>query len=234
MQHKSIFAQTGRATYITLMTVQSQGGTTNETKCNYRPPPIWKQNKPSRTPIWGPERGDENKPSCRHRSVLQLAFLPLFRSPFRGLFITIPISWWLGHRSLPDIYELIKKKKKKRGRESQEVLSYWHSNSIPQKLSTRFSELLSQKTSELNKINAPASRPTSSHPPVSPFRRKNNAFHFLKSRRKKKRLCCLYLFLSHKVTSTLLQDYINVPWRLKWWGVTWVCSTLFFFSFWRK
>lgn len=151
-----------------------------------------------------------------------------------GLFITIPISWWLGHRSLPDIYELIKKKKKKRGRESQEVLSYWHSNSIPQKLSTRFSELLSQKTSELNKMNAPASRPTSSQPPVSPFRRKNNAFHFLKSRRKKKRLCCLYLFLSHKVTSTLLQDYINVPWRLKWRGVRWVCSTLFFFSFWRK
>lgn len=38
MQHKSIFVQTGRATYITLMTMQSQGGTTNEPKCDYYPP----------------------------------------------------------------------------------------------------------------------------------------------------------------------------------------------------
>lgn len=197
MQHKSIFAQTGRATYITLMTVQSQGGTTNETKCNYRPPPIWKQNKPSRTPIWGPERGDENKPSRRHRSVLQLAFLPLFRSPFGGLFITIPISWWLGHRSLPDIYELIKKKKKKRGRESQEVLSYWHSNGIPQKLSTRFSELLSQKTSELNKINAPASRPTSSNPPRQPVSPEKQCISLSEEQKEKKNACVVSISFSH-------------------------------------
>lgn len=38
MQHKSIFVQTGRATYITVMTMQSQGGTTNEPKCDYSPP----------------------------------------------------------------------------------------------------------------------------------------------------------------------------------------------------
>ncbi len=108
MQHKSIFAQTGRATYITLMTMQSQGGTTNETKCNYCPPPIWKQNKPSRTPIWGSEHWDENKPSSRHRTALQLALLSLFRSVLR-LFITVPISWWLSYHCLPDISELIKK-----------------------------------------------------------------------------------------------------------------------------
>lgn len=38
MQHKSIFVQTGRATYITVMTMQSRGGTTNEPKCDYYPP----------------------------------------------------------------------------------------------------------------------------------------------------------------------------------------------------
>lgn len=38
MQHKSIFVQTGRATYITVMTMQSQGGTTNEPKCDYSSP----------------------------------------------------------------------------------------------------------------------------------------------------------------------------------------------------
>lgn len=103
-----------------------------------------------------------------------------------GLFITIPISWWLGHRSLPDIYELIKKKKKKRGRESQEVLSYWHSNSIPQKLSTRFSELLSQKTSELNKINAPASRPTSSRPPRQPVSPEKQCISLSEEQKEKK------------------------------------------------
>ncbi len=169
MQHKSIFAQTGRATYITLMTVQSQGGTTNETKCNYCPPPIWKQNKPPCTPIWVYEHRDENKPSSRHHSALQLAFLSLFRSVF-GLFITIPISWWLTHHSVPDIYELIKKK----SRELQEVLSYWHSNSIPPKLSTQFAELLSQKRSEPNKINAPQPPAT----PVSPFHWKTMYFAF--------------------------------------------------------
>lgn len=41
MQHKSIFVQPGRATYITVMTTQSQGGTTNETKCNYCPARHW-------------------------------------------------------------------------------------------------------------------------------------------------------------------------------------------------
>lgn len=45
MQRKSIFIQTGRATYITAMTMQSQGGTTNETKCNYCPPPPRFENK---------------------------------------------------------------------------------------------------------------------------------------------------------------------------------------------
>lgn len=49
----------------------------------------------------------------------------------------------------------------KKSRELQEVLSYWHSNSIPQKLSTQFAKLLSQKRSEPNKINAP-------HPPSTP------------------------------------------------------------------
>lgn len=116
MQHKSIFAQTGRATYITLMTVQSQGGTTNETKCNYRPPPIWKQNKPSRTPIWGPERRDENKPSCRHRSVLQLAFLPLFRSPFGGSLLRFPLADGSATEVFLTSMNWLKKKKgKKRG-----------------------------------------------------------------------------------------------------------------------
>lgn len=48
MQYKSIFVQTGRATYITVMTMQSQGGTTNESKCNYCPTlPLEKQNKPA-------------------------------------------------------------------------------------------------------------------------------------------------------------------------------------------
>lgn len=37
MQHKSIFVQTGRATYITMMTMHSQGGSTNDTKRNYCP-----------------------------------------------------------------------------------------------------------------------------------------------------------------------------------------------------
>lgn len=41
MQHKSIFVQPGRATYITVMTTPSQGGTTNETKCNYCPACLW-------------------------------------------------------------------------------------------------------------------------------------------------------------------------------------------------
>lgn len=110
MQHKSIFAQTGRATYITLMTMQSQGGTTNETKCNYCPPPIWKQTKPSCTPIWGSEHRDENKPSSRHHSALQWAFLLILRSVFR-LFSMIPISWWLSRHSLPDIHEVIRKQR---------------------------------------------------------------------------------------------------------------------------
>lgn len=79
-----------------------------------------------------------------------------------------------------------KEKKKKRGRESQEVLSYWHSNSIPQKLSTRFSELLSQKTSELNKINAPASRPTSSHPPRQPVSPEKQCISLSEEQKEKK------------------------------------------------
>lgn len=188
MQHKSVFAQTGRTTYITLMTMQSQGGTTNETKCNYCPPPIWKQNKPSCTYIWASEHWDENKPSPRHHSVLQLAFLSLFRSLLRR-FITIPISWWLRHHSLSDIYELTKKNK-----ELQEVLSYWHSNSIPQKLSTQFANLLSQKRSEPNKINA--LQPPST--PVSLFHRKTMYFAFSRAlKAEKNTLCCLYLFLSH-------------------------------------
>lgn len=110
MQRKSIFIQTGRATYITAMTMQSQGGTTNETKCNYCPPPaIWKQNKPSRYPFWGFKDWDESKPFPCHHSALQLAFLPLFRLVLK-LFIMIPISWWLSHHIFPDIDELITKR----------------------------------------------------------------------------------------------------------------------------
>lgn len=64
MQYKSIFVQTGRATYITVMTMQSQGGTTNETKCNYCPtPPLEKQNKPPRSSLLGFQRAGGERPS---------------------------------------------------------------------------------------------------------------------------------------------------------------------------
>ena len=88
---------------------------------------------------------------------------------------------------------LKKKKKKERGRESQEVLSYWHSNSIPQKLSTRFSELLSQKTSELNKINAP---PLARPPPRQPVSLEKQCVS-LSEEQEKRNACVVSISFSH-------------------------------------
>lgn len=122
MQHKSIFVQTGRATYIILMTMQSQGGTTNETKCNYCPPHDMKTKWILLPSFWGFKDWDESKPFLFHHPALQLAFIPLFRLVFR-LFIMIPISWWLSYHILPDTDELIEKKNR-----IMELFSYWHSN----------------------------------------------------------------------------------------------------------
>lgn len=197
MQHKSIWAQTGRSTYITQMTMQSQGGMTNKTKSNYCPPPIWKQNKPSSTPIWGCGNWDENKPSSCHHSAPQWAFLSLFRWVFR-LFIMIPVTWWLSRHRLPNIHEEINKTP-----ELQEVF-----------VSAQFAELLSLKRP-----------PILRQPPTAYFTGKQcfllsevSEVHWQPktSVLSPSHLhdCLPYTFSSHKVTSTLLLDY-NVPWRLK-------------------
>lgn len=121
-------------------------------------------------------------------------------------------------------------------KELQEVLSYWLSNSIPQKLSSQFAELLSQTRSEPNKINAP---PNLFQPLLACFTGKQcillsqvSEVHWSR----KTRVVCIsfshtptsaclpFTFSSYKVTSTLLLDY-NVPLRLEYWGVTRVCST---------
>lgn len=199
MQHKSIFTQTGSTTYITLMTMQSQGGTTNETKCNYCPPLIWKQNKPPLHCHLGLQHWGENKPSSHHHSVLQLD-CSLFRSAF-GLFIRIPISWWLSHHSLPDIYELLKKTGNNRRWRVIDILKVSH------KLSTQFAELLSQKRSKPNKINVP--QPLST--PRQPVSLENNVFcflKFLKSAENWKKTSALSLSLSLTHSHRLSPVYI--------------------------
>lgn len=154
MQHKSIFAQTGRATYINLMTMQSQGGTTNETKCNYCSPPIWKQKKPLlhshlRLRTLGREHTffittqRYNWLSCHYwdRCLGSSLWFSLADGSATTVFLT-SMNWL-------------------KNRELQEVLSYWHSNSIPQEI-YQFTKMLSWTKSEPNKIN-------SSQPPSACF-----------------------------------------------------------------
>lgn len=84
----------------------------------------------------------------------------------------------------------------KKSRELQEASSYWHSNSIPQKLSTQFAELLSQKRSEPNKINAP--QPPST--PVSLFHWKTMYFafwSFWSALKPEKNTCVVSISFSH-------------------------------------
>lgn len=104
MQHKSIFAQTGRATYITLMTAQSQGGATNESKCNYRPPLIWKQNKPPALSCGAQNAGTGiNLPhvTTQRYNWLSCHYLDQCSDSSSGF----PLAD--GHHSPPDIHKLI-------------------------------------------------------------------------------------------------------------------------------
>lgn len=91
MQRKSIFVQTGRATYITVMTMQSQWGTTNEPKCDYYPTLYLKTKRPfPQNPSRLQRRGRQSP--CHH-SALQLAFLPLFGLAEGRLFAVMIFSW---------------------------------------------------------------------------------------------------------------------------------------------
>lgn len=76
MQHKSIFVQTGRATYITVMTMQSRGELLMSLNVITIHLSIWKQSETSSKTLPGSKEEAESFP-C-HRSALQLAFLPLF------------------------------------------------------------------------------------------------------------------------------------------------------------
>lgn len=110
MQHKSIFVQTGRATYITMMTMQSREGTTNEPKCDYYPP---RHLKTKQTVLQNPSglqrRGQEFPMSPLSNTI---GFSSNIWIGGR-LFIMIIISWWLRGRILTDVDELIKIGKKK-------------------------------------------------------------------------------------------------------------------------
>lgn len=78
--------------------------------------------------------------------------------------------------------------------EFQEVLSYWHSDCISQKLSTLFAEMLSQKRSEPNKINAP-------QPPSIPISlsQENNVFP-KSTKNREKNPCVVLIPLSFSLT----------------------------------
>lgn len=117
MQHKSVFAQTGRATYITLMTMQSQGGTANETKCNYRPPLIWKQNKPhALTEHWNVKKQQPWK-KLLHITAQRHNELPCHcLDQCSCTSLGFPLADGSATTILPGIHELIK------NRELQEVL----------------------------------------------------------------------------------------------------------------
>lgn len=146
MQHKSIFVQTGRATYITMMTMQSREGTTNEPKCDYYPP---RHLKTKQTLLQNPSglqrRGQEFPMSPLSNTI---GFSSNIWIGGR-LFIMIIISWWLRCRILTDVDEVIKIEKKRT--DGGGLLTFWpHPRNIAKEIQTTTKEKLPQPPETLS------------------------------------------------------------------------------------